>query len=56
MAFDRSLLKVLACPDCQGAILYQKKGTKETLKCTKCRRIFQIKNGIPIMLPKGKKP
>ena len=56
MAFDRFLLQVLACPDCRGDILYQKKDIKDTLKCKKCHRIFQIKGGIPIMLPKGKKP
>lgn len=52
MAFDKSLLKVLACPDCRGDIEYHHKGVQETLKCTKCHRVFQIKDGIPIMLPK----
>jgi len=53
MAFDKSLLKILACPDCRGDITHQKNGSRETLKCTKCRRVFQIKDGIPIMLPKA---
>lgn len=52
MAFDKSLLKVLACPDCRGDIDYRKQGSQETLRCLKCRRVFQIKDGIPIMLPK----
>ena len=52
MVFDKSLLKVLACPDCRGDITYQKKGTQESLKCQKCHRVFAIKDGIPIMLPK----
>jgi len=52
MAFDKSLLKILACPDCRGNIVHQKKAKKETLKCKKCNRVFQVKSGIPIMLPK----
>lgn len=52
MAFDQSLLKVLACPDCRGDIAYYRQGKKESLKCTKCHRVFAIKDGIPIMLPK----
>ena len=52
MAFDQSLLKVLACPDCRGDIKYLKKGNQESLKCIKCKRVFAIKGGIPVMLPK----
>lgn len=52
MVLDKKLLDILACPDCRGDILYQKKGKKESLKCKKCKRVFAIKNGIPIMLPK----
>lgn len=52
MALDKKLLDILACPDCRGDIDYKKKGKKESLKCKKCKRVFQVKNGIPIMLPK----
>ena len=52
MVFDKSLLKVLACPDCRGDIVYQKPGIQESLKCQKCHRVFAIKDSIPIMLPK----
>jgi len=51
---NKKLLKILACPDCRGDILHQEKGSKETLKCKKCKRVFQVKNGIPIMFPKEK--
>jgi len=52
MTLDKKLLEILACPDCHGDILYRKKGKRESLKCQKCRRVFAVKNGIPIMLPK----
>lgn len=55
MVLDKKLLKILACPDCKGDILYQKKGKKESLKCKKCKRVFEVKSGIPIMLPKENK-
>jgi uncharacterized protein YbaR (Trm112 family) len=44
---DERLLQVLACPDCHGDI----KLVKKTLICQKCKRKFEIKNGIPVMLP-----
>lgn len=53
MAFDKFLLKILACPDCRGDIEYRQQGSKETLRCLKCHRVFQIKDGIPIMLPQA---
>ena len=52
MAIDKNLLKILACPDCRGDITSQKQDSKQTLKCRKCKRVFQVKSGIPIMLPK----
>lgn len=68
MALDKKLLKILACPDCKGNIKYIKASRKlsikkskksvksrsagESLKCVKCKREFEVKNGIPIMLPK----
>jgi len=55
MMLDKKLLKILACPDCRGDILYQKESRKESLKCKKCKRVFEVKSGIPIMLPKEEK-
>ena len=52
MALSKKLLEILACPDCRGGIIYQKKNRKESLKCKKCKRVFEVKKGIPIMLPK----
>lgn len=55
MPIDKELLKILACPDCKGGIIQKKKSktnSHEYLKCKKCQRKFEIKDGIPIMLPK----
>ena len=52
MPLDKTLLEILACTDDHGDIKYTKKGKKESLKCVKCKRVFEVKDGIPIMLPK----
>lgn len=46
---DDSLVKVLACPDCKGSL--EKINGK--LKCVECGRVFEVKGGIPILLPKN---
>jgi uncharacterized protein len=48
---DNSLLKVLACPVCRGALKYEKE--KQTLLCAKCKIRYPIKDGIPILMPPG---
>ena len=53
MTLSKKLLSILACPDCHGDLAYTKKASKESLKCKRCRRVYEVKNGIPIMLPKG---
>ncbi|VVB76591.1 Trm112p-like protein [Candidatus Tiddalikarchaeum anstoanum] len=45
---DSSLMKILACPDCKGDL----KESNSKLTCIKCKRVYQIKKGIPILLPK----
>jgi len=43
---DDILVKILACPACKGEVeLLDKK-----LVCTKCRRKYPIKNGVPVLL------
>ncbi|PIU62933.1 hypothetical protein COS83_01525 [archaeon CG07_land_8_20_14_0_80_38_8] len=46
---NKSLLKILACPDCKSGL----KESGKNLKCTNCKRIFKISNGIPSLLPKN---
>lgn len=49
---DPKLLNILACPECKTDVLYRKVETKEELVCSKCHRVFEIKDGIPLMLPR----
>lgn len=51
-AIDKQLVKILACPDCQGEVKLKRTKKLEYLVCTQCKRKFEIKNGIPRMLPK----
>ena len=43
---DKELLKILACPACQADVIL--KGKK--IVCTKCKKAYPIKDGIPVML------
>ena len=52
MPLDKTLLKILACPDDHGDIFYKRIEKTESLVCKKCKRVFEVKDGIPIMLPK----
>ena len=42
------LLKILCCPACKGDLDYDKE--KDTLTCVSCNRVYEVRNGIPIML------
>ena len=48
--FDTELLKILCCPACKSDLIYIKKLNK--LKCSKCKKDYLIKEGIPILLVK----
>lgn len=48
MAIDKELLEVLLCPKCQGDVLLTESG--KGLICNCCRLLYEIKEGIPIML------
>jgi len=43
------LFEILVCPVCKATLKYNKNNTK--LVCTKCKGVYFIKSGIPIMLP-----
>lgn len=46
---DQQLLEILACPDTHHAPLeYDPSG--QTLTCSQCRRVFPIRDGIPVLL------
>jgi uncharacterized protein YbaR (Trm112 family) len=48
MAIDSELLKILACPKCKEDVKLT--ADENGLKCVKCHRVYQIKDGIPVML------
>jgi uncharacterized protein YbaR (Trm112 family) len=48
MAIDPALLEILVCPECKAPVRLVKEGTG--LRCDKCRRVYPIKDDIPVML------
>jgi len=48
MAVDAELLEILACPNCKTKVELVKGGT--ALKCGQCKRVYPIKDDIPVML------
>ena len=48
MAVDKELLEILACPNCKTKVELVKDGT--ALKCGQCKRVYPIKDDIPVML------
>ena len=49
MALDPKLVDILACPACDDRPPLKLVG--ETLVCGECRRVYMIRDGIPILLP-----
>jgi uncharacterized protein YbaR (Trm112 family) len=48
MAIDAELLEILACPHCKTPVKLVKNDT--ALKCDVCKRVYPIKDDIPVML------
>ncbi len=46
---DKDLLELLACPVCKGELRYDER--KDILICERCRVYYEIKEGIPVLLP-----
>ena len=44
----QDLLDILVCPLCKKPLLL--KENEESLKCTECRRVYPVRDNIPIML------
>jgi uncharacterized protein YbaR (Trm112 family) len=44
----QELLDILVCPVCKKPL--QLKETGESLKCLECRRVYPVRDNIPIML------
>jgi hypothetical protein len=54
MTISKELLEILACPKCKGDIYLN--ATEDGLICDTCRLLYEIKDGIPIMLIDEAKP
>jgi uncharacterized protein YbaR (Trm112 family) len=48
MAISEDLLEILACPACKAKV--ELKADSTGLKCVKCRRVYPIRDDIPVML------
>lgn len=44
----KELLEILACPQCKGDVKLNDR--ENGLICEKCRLLYEIRDGIPIML------
>jgi LSD1 subclass zinc finger protein len=44
----KDLLEILVCPACKQPLEYRE--NPESLKCQQCRRVYAVKDDIPIML------
>jgi uncharacterized protein len=49
MAVDPELLAILACPVCKKKVELTADATG--LRCAECRRVYPVRDDIPIMLP-----
>lgn len=48
---SKELLEILACPQCKTDVkLTEYRSDTYGLQCIKCKRIYPIKDGIPVML------
>ena len=44
----KDLLEILVCPACKQTLEYRQ--NPECLKCKQCRRLYPVRDDIPIML------
>lgn len=54
MSISKELLDILACPKCKGDIYLNE--SQSGLICDQCKLIYEIRDGIPIMLIDEAKP
>ena len=48
MTISQELLEILACPACKARVELKLDGTG--LKCVECKRVYPIRDDIPVML------
>ena len=44
----KDLLDIIVCPACKQDLDYNE--VQQTLTCTACKRVYPIKDGIPVLL------
>lgn len=54
MTIHPELLEILACPKCKGDLRLS--DSQDGLICDRCRLVYEIRDGIPIMLIDEAKP
>lgn len=54
MSISKELLDILACPKCKGEIHLNE--AQDGLICNNCKLLYEIRDGIPIMLIDEAKP
>lgn len=48
MAVAQELLEILVCPVCKAKVVLKEDGSG--LKCVSCKRVYPVRDDIPIML------
>jgi uncharacterized protein YbaR (Trm112 family) len=48
MAVHKELLEILVCPECKTRVVLTADGNG--LKCATCRRVYPVKDDIPVMI------
>lgn len=48
MAISKELLDILVCPACKSKVILKDDGSG--LKCVGCKRVYPVRDDIPIML------
>jgi uncharacterized protein YbaR (Trm112 family) len=48
MAISKDLLDILVCPLCKAEL--EMKANQSGLKCVQCKRVYPIREDIPVML------
>jgi uncharacterized protein YbaR (Trm112 family) len=48
MAVSKDLLDILVCPQCKAQLDLVHEG--QALKCVQCKRVYEIRDDIPVML------
>lgn len=46
---DERLQQILVCPACRSSLEYKER--RKVLICTECAARYEVRDGIPIMLP-----